>query len=103
LIISGGLNVYPAEVEAVIEAVQGVGECAVIGVPHPDFGEAVLAAVTARPGARLDEAGILRALVDRLARYKQPKRIVIADELPRNAMGKIRKKDLREAFATSFS
>ena len=103
LIISGGLNVYPAEVEAVIEAVQGVGECAVIGVPHPDFGEAVLAVVTARPGARLDEAGILRALVDRLARYKQPKRIVIADELPRNAMGKIRKKDLREAFETSFS
>ena len=102
LIITGGLNVYPAEVEAAIEAIPGVAECAVIGVPHPDFGEAVVAAVTLKPGAALDEAAIRAALADTLAAYKRPKRAFVLDALPRNAMGKVQKTLLRDRYGRLF-
>jgi malonyl-CoA/methylmalonyl-CoA synthetase len=96
LIISGGFNVYPKEIESEIDAIDGVVESAVIGVPHRDFGEGVTAVVVARPEAQLDEPAILAALVDRLAKYKQPKRVLFAADLPRNAMGKVQKAALRE-------
>jgi malonyl-CoA/methylmalonyl-CoA synthetase len=103
VVITGGLNVYPAEVEAAIEALPGVAECAVIGVPHPDFGEGVVAVVTARPGEPTPgEAAIRTALRDTLAAFKQPKRVFVVDALPRNAMGKVRKNVLREAYADVF-
>jgi malonyl-CoA/methylmalonyl-CoA synthetase len=103
LIISGGFNVYPAEVEGAIEALPGVAECAVIGVPHPDFGEGVLAVAIPKPGAALDERAMQKALGSELAKYKLPKRIFVTDSLPRNAMGKVQKKDLREQYAGTFS
>jgi len=103
LIITGGLNVYPAEVEAAIEALPGVAECAVIGVPHPDFGEAVVAVAISHPGAALGEQAMLSALAKSLAGYKRPKRIFLVDALPRNAMGKVRKNLLRERHAAVFS
>ncbi|HME41072.1 MAG TPA: AMP-binding protein [Steroidobacteraceae bacterium] len=102
LVISGGYNVYPKEVEDELDALPGVLECAVFGVPHPDFGEGVTAAVVARPDAHLSEEGIIGALHGRLARYKIPKRIVILDELPRNAMGKVQKNLLRAAYASLY-
>ena len=102
LIITGGLNVYPAEVEAAIEAIPGVAECAVVGVPHADFGEGVVAAVTARPGASLDEASIRSALAGSLAGYKRPKRVLIVAALPRNAMGKVQKSLLKERYERLF-
>ncbi len=97
LIISGGFNVYPKEVETEIDAIDGVLESAVIGVPHPDFGEGVVAVVVREPGADLDESSIVGALTDRLAKFKQPKRVLFADELPRNTMGKVQKNVLRDA------
>jgi malonyl-CoA/methylmalonyl-CoA synthetase len=104
VVITGGLNVYPAEVEAAIEELPGVAECAVIGVPHPDFGEGVVAVVTARPGESTpDEAGIRAALRDTLAAFKQPKRVFVVDALPRNAMGKVQKNLLRESYREMFS
>jgi malonyl-CoA/methylmalonyl-CoA synthetase len=96
LIISGGFNVYPAEVEAAIEELPGVAECAVVGVPHADFGEGVVAVVVPKPDAELDERRMLGALARELAKYKLPKRILVTDALPRNAMGKIQKNELRE-------
>jgi malonyl-CoA/methylmalonyl-CoA synthetase len=99
LIISGGYNVYPKEVEVEIDAIAGVVESAVIGVPHKDFGEGVTAVVVREKGAAVDEAAILSALEARLARYKTPKRIIFVEELPRNAMGKVQKAALRESFA----
>ena len=96
LIISGGLNVYPKEVEDQIDILPGVAESAVIGVPHPDFGEAVLAVVVGPPGSALEEAGIVAGLQDRLARFKQPKRVFVVDALPRNTMAKVQKNMLRE-------
>ncbi len=98
LVISGGFNVYPKEVEAEIDAIPGVAESAVIGVPHPDFGEAVVAVVALAPGARVSEAETLAALEGRLARYKTPKRVIFVDALPRNAMGKVEKAALRETY-----
>ena len=103
LVITGGLNVYPAEVEAAIEAIPGIAECAVIGVPHPDFGEAVVAAVVARADARIDEPAIKLELADSLAAFKRPKRVFVVADLPRNAMGKVRKNVLRESFAELFA
>ncbi|MFL5335794.1 MAG: malonate--CoA ligase [Geminicoccaceae bacterium] len=103
LIISGGFNVYPAEVEGAIEALPGVAECAVIGVPHADFGEGVVAVVTPKPGAGFDEKEMLRRLGTELAKYKLPKRIIPADSLPRNAMGKVQKNELRERYKASLS
>ena len=103
LIISGGFNVYPAEVEGAIEALPGVAECAVIGVPHADFGEGVVAVVTSKPDASLDEAQMLLSLGSELAKYKLPKRIILADSLPRNAMGKVQKNELRDRHKATFS
>ena len=101
LIISGGFNVYPKEVEQVIDALPGVGESAVIGVPHPDFGEAVTAIVTPAPDsvAPPEEAAIVDACRAELANFKVPKRVFVTESLPRNAMGKVQKKQLREDYA----
>lgn len=100
LIIAGGFNIYPKEIELAIDAVPGVGESAVIGVPHPDLGEAVVAVVVAANPA-LDDATVLAGLGS-LARFKQPRRILFADSLPRNAMGKVQKAALREAHRGLF-
>jgi len=102
LIICGGLNVYPAEVEALIDAIPGIAESAVIGVPHPDMGEGVVAVVQASDKG-LDEAAVLAALEGQLARFKQPRRVMFVPELPRNTMGKIQKKRLRETYAGCFT
>jgi malonyl-CoA/methylmalonyl-CoA synthetase len=98
LVISGGFNVYPKEVETEIDAIEGVLESAVFGAPHADFGEAVTAAIVPRPGAALTEAAILSALGTRLAKFKTPKQIVFVDSLPRNVMGKVQKAVLRETY-----
>jgi malonyl-CoA/methylmalonyl-CoA synthetase len=103
LVISGGFNVYPKEVEDLIDALPGVLESAVIGVPHPDFGEAVVAVVVPRNGATLEPARIMADLVPNLARFKQPKFIEIRDDLPRNTMGKVQKKLLRDQLAGVFA
>jgi malonyl-CoA/methylmalonyl-CoA synthetase len=102
LIICGGFNVYPAEVEALLDAIPGVAESAVIGAPHPDMGEGVVAVVQARDPS-LDEGRVLAMLSGALARFKQPRRVVFVPELPRNTMGKISKKQLRETYADVFS
>jgi len=102
LIISGGYNVYPAEIEMILAEVSGVQDVAVFGVPHPDFGEAVMAAVTLDGGAF--DMGAMEALIaSRFARFKQPKAVHVLDEFPRNAMGKILKAKLRETYADSFA
>jgi malonyl-CoA/methylmalonyl-CoA synthetase len=98
LIISGGFNVYPKEVEDCINRFEGVQESAVIGMPHPDFGEGVMAVVVARPGVNVDAEGLKRFLRRRLANYKLPKCVVIAKELPRNTIGKVQKNRLREIY-----
>ena len=98
LVISGGYNIYPKEVESEIDAMAGVVESAVIGLPHPDFGEGVTAVVVREKGSALDEAAVLDGLRERLARYKQPKRVLFIDDLPRNTMGKVQKNVLREAY-----
>ena len=92
LVITGGFNVYPKEVELEIDALEGVNESAVIGVPHRDFGEAVVAIVVPEKGASLDEAAMIAKLKERLAGYKVPKRVIVVDELPRNTMAKVQKK-----------
>jgi malonyl-CoA/methylmalonyl-CoA synthetase len=102
LIISGGFNVYPAEIEAAIDAIKGVAESAVIGAPHPDFGEGVMAIVACKPGVDLEEGDILSPLGGILARFKQLKHVFIVDALPRNAMGKVQKKDMREHYVDTF-
>jgi malonyl-CoA/methylmalonyl-CoA synthetase len=99
LVISGGYNVYPKEVETELDAVSGVLESAVFGVPHPDFGEGVTAVIVPEPAAVLSEAEIIRSLQARLARYKVPKRVLLVDELPRNTMGKVQKNVLRATYA----
>ncbi|MCB1479453.1 MAG: malonyl-CoA synthase [Rhodobiaceae bacterium] len=103
LVISGGFNVYPAEVEAEIDALPGVAESAVIGLPHADFGEGVTAVVAPRPGADLSEESIRSALETALAKYKVPKRVFVVDSLPRNTMGKIQKNVLRETYKDTYS
>ncbi len=103
LVISGGFNVYPKEVELLLDEVPGVLESAVIGVPHPDFGEAVFAVLVPRQGGALDAGTALAAIRDRLARYKQPKAAVVVDDLPRNTMGKVQKNVLRQTYAGWFS
>jgi malonyl-CoA/methylmalonyl-CoA synthetase len=102
LIISGGLNIYPAEVEALLDEIPGVAESAVIGLPHRDLGEAVVAVLQARE-PKPDEEAILAALAGRLARFKQPKRVIFVPELPRNAMGKVQKAALRSAYRELFA
>ncbi|MDB5594137.1 MAG: malonyl-CoA synthase [Hyphomicrobiales bacterium] len=103
LIITGGFNVYPKEIESEIDALPGVFESAVIGVPHSDFGEGVTAVVVCTKAGAIDEAGIMAALQDRLARFKQPKKIIFVDDLPRNTMGKVQKNVLREQYADLFA
>lgn len=103
LIITGGYNVYPKEIETEIDAIPGVIESAVIGVPHSDFGEAVTAVVVADKAKPVTEAGILAALEGRLARFKQPKRVFVVPELPRNTMGKVQKNVLRESYSRLFA
>jgi malonyl-CoA/methylmalonyl-CoA synthetase len=98
LIITGGLNVYPKEIEERIDALPGVAESAVIGVADPDFGEAVTAVVVAKPGYVLREADIVAVLKQEMAGFKVPKRVYVVDELPRNAMGKVEKNVLRERY-----
>jgi malonyl-CoA/methylmalonyl-CoA synthetase len=99
LIISGGYNVYPKEVELVLDEMDGVVESAVIGLPHPDFGEGVCAVVIGRG----EEAALIAAARAQLAAFKTPKRILFVDELPRNAMGKVQKNLLRQAFGETFA
>ena len=101
LIISGGFNVYPKEIEEAINALPGVVESAVVGVPHRDFGEAIIAAVNTK-GPHPTEAQMIADLSKNLARFKLPKRIFVIEELPRNAMGKIQKADLRRRYAGIF-
>ena len=103
LIITGGYNVYPKEVEDELNAIPGVAEAAVVGVRHPDFGEGVIAVLARAAGATLDsEAVILEQLAGRLARFKCPKRIYVVDDLPRNAMGKVQKVELRSRYGDTF-
>ncbi|MEM8853035.1 MAG: malonyl-CoA synthase [Pseudomonadota bacterium] len=99
LIISGGFNIYPKEVETVIDALEGVEESAVIGVPHPDFGEGVVAVVVPQPGATVTGAAVMDGIKGELARFKQPKHIAIVAELPRNTMGKVQKTVLRDTYS----
>ncbi|MBN9070154.1 MAG: malonyl-CoA synthase [Rhizobiales bacterium] len=99
LIITGGFNVYPKEVEAEIDLIEGVAESAVIGLPHKDFGEGVTAVVVLKPGAMMGEADVLAHLGTRLAKFKLPKRVIFADDLPRNTMGKVQKAAMRQAHA----
>jgi acyl-CoA synthetase (AMP-forming)/AMP-acid ligase II len=103
LVISGGFNVYPKEVESEIDAISGVVESAVIGLAHPDLGEGVTAVVVKSKDAALTETEILGALEGRLARFKQPKRVFFVDDLPRNAMGKVQKNVLRDTYANTYS
>ncbi len=102
LVISGGCNVYPREVESELDALPGVAESAVFGAPHPDFGEGVTAVVVPEAGAVLSEAQVIEALGARLARYKIPKRVLLVAELPRNAMGKVQKDALRATYACLY-
>jgi malonyl-CoA/methylmalonyl-CoA synthetase len=102
LIITGGYNVYPKEVELLLDAVPGVEESAVIGLPHPDFGEAVFAVLVAQKGVALDAEAALAAIAPALARFKQPKAAVVVQDLPRNTMGKVQKNLLRQQFGGWF-
>ena len=102
LIITGGYNVYPAEVEGYLNDLPGVAESAVIGVPHADFGEAVVAVVVAQPGAMLDAAAMLAQLKKQIANFKVPKQVFEAPDLPRNAMGKVQKNLLRDEYRALF-
>ena len=103
LIISGGYNVYPAEIEGYINEMQGVAESAVVGVPHPDFGEVGVAVVIPKPGAKLDPQAIIGSLKSRLANFKIPKQCFVVDELPRNTMGKVQKNVLRDQHKGLFA
>jgi malonyl-CoA/methylmalonyl-CoA synthetase len=102
LVISGGYNIYPKEVESEIDQLSGVVESAVIGVPHPDFGEGVTAVIVKQPDAAIDEAVVLDGLKSRLARYKQPKKVLFVQDLPRNTMGKVQKNVLRERYKNLY-
>ena len=103
LVISGGYNVYPAEVEDELNAMPGVAESAVIGVPHADLGEGVVAVVIPKSGSLLDPAAMIGAMKARLAGFKVPKHVLVVDELPRNTMGKVQKNLLREKYAALFA
>jgi malonyl-CoA/methylmalonyl-CoA synthetase len=103
LIISGGYNVYPAEIEGYINELPGVAESALVGVPHPDFGEVGVAVVIAKSGQRVDSEAVLANLKSQLANFKIPKRCFVVDELPRNTMGKVQKNLLREQHKGLFA
>jgi malonyl-CoA/methylmalonyl-CoA synthetase len=101
LIITGGFNVYPKEIESMIDGRPGVIESAVVGLPHADFGEAVTAVIASADG--IDEAALLAELRKELAGFKVPKRVIVVPELPRNAMGKVQKAELRRRYAGLYS
>ena len=103
LVISGGFNVYPKEIESEIDAMPGVIESAVIGVPHADFGEGVTAVLVCNKGADVTETAVLKALDGRLAKFKMPKRVFVVDELPRNTMGKVQKNVLRDTYKDIYA
>jgi malonyl-CoA/methylmalonyl-CoA synthetase len=103
LIISGGYNVYPAEIESVINDMPGVAESAVVGVPHPDFGEAVVAVIVGKPGAVLDAGAMTARLKALIANFKVPKQMFVVTELPRNTMGKVQKNLLRDQHGALFA
>jgi len=103
LIITGGYNVYPAEVESVLNDMPGVAESAVIGVPHREFGEAVVGVVVNKAGAQLDATALIAELKSRIANFKVPKHLFVVDELPRNTMGKVQKNLLREQHKDLFT
>jgi malonyl-CoA/methylmalonyl-CoA synthetase len=102
LVISGGLNVYPKEVESLIDRLPGVIESAVVGLPHPDFGEAVAAVVVRHPSAAITEVDIITAARAELASFKVPKTVFFVETLPRNSMGKVQKNVLRADYANTF-
>jgi malonyl-CoA/methylmalonyl-CoA synthetase len=102
LIITGGLNVYPREIESLLDDLPGVEESAVVGLPHEDFGEGVTAFLVVKNGAQLTEVAVQDALCDRLARFKLPKRVIFLDQLPRNTMGKVQKSALRQEYASLY-
>ena len=103
LIISGGYNIYPKEVELLLDDQPGVLESAVIGVPHPDFGETVLGVIVPKKDATPDLEKIMAAARQTLARFKHPRKLVVLPELPRNTMGKVQKNVLREKFKGMFA
>jgi malonyl-CoA/methylmalonyl-CoA synthetase len=103
LIITGGYNVYPAEVEGYLNELPGVAESSVIGVPHRDFGEAVVAVITAKAGVAPDTSALIAQLKGTIANFKVPKELFVVNELPRNAMGKVLKNLLREQYKELFS
>ncbi|MEQ8665609.1 MAG: malonyl-CoA synthase [Rhodospirillales bacterium] len=103
LIISGGYNIYPKEIELLIDEQEGVRESAVIGVPHPDFGEGVVGVVVAENGADIDVENLMETIRPKIARFKQPKAIFVVDELPRNTMGKVQKAELRSRYNDLFA
>jgi malonyl-CoA/methylmalonyl-CoA synthetase len=103
LIISGGFNIYPKEIESLIDELPGVEESAVVGLTHHDFGEAVTAFIVAKPGAELSEKAVLAAFADTLARFKHPKRVIFLEQLPRNTMGKVQKSLMRETYKDLYA
>jgi len=103
LIISGGYNVYPAEIEAYINDMEGVAESALVGVPHPDFGEVGVAVVIAKPGVQVSGDAVVASLKAQLANFKIPKKCFVVPELPRNTMGKVQKNVLREQYKALFA
>ena len=103
LIISGGYNVYPKEIEGYIDEMPNVVESAVIGLPHPDFGEAVAAVVVPRRAGAIDASDIVDGLRGKIANYKVPKRVFVVEDLPRNTMGKVQKNVLRDRYKSTFT
>ena len=103
LIISGGYNIYPKEIELLLDSIEGVFESAVIGVPHPHLGEAVVAVIVTESGISLNQESIMDPMQNRIARFKHPKQIFFIDELPRNSMGKVQKNVLRESYPDIFN
>ena len=103
LIISGGYNIYPKEIELVLDDQPAVLESAVIGVPHPDFGETVLGVIVPEKGASPDTGAMMEAIQKSLARFKHPRKLVVVDALPRNTMGKVQKNILRDQYKEMFA
>ena len=103
MIITGGFNVYPKEIELIIDEIDGIGESAVIGLSHPDFGEAVAAVATRSNGSQTDPESVIKTVKQQLANFKVPKQVFLVDELPRNAMGKVQKNVLRDNYKDTFT